>query len=254
MLFRSSSLSESIHIGLGLCDSGWEEGRPPRHFAWANLYDVSTWNQRLDKKEHDCKTDHIDDWPHRTTKFGDDERAVRLSFTPCPHAPQRTRVLHLELLGSMYKDMQHWANFTLASRAPPARPSTTAPRDCTSTSLGSETPFSSLPSASSRVTPLSDADSESTSSADLDVDALSKPPLGALSSRGSRGASTRRLPRAGGSERPPRGHHKTVHRARRAASAASSSYGPPRTPSPSPSFQDSEPLARWRPSRAPSPG
>ena len=35
------------------------------------------------KYVHDCATDHIEDWPDCTRKFGDAERTIRLVFVSC---------------------------------------------------------------------------------------------------------------------------------------------------------------------------
>lgn len=82
---------------------------------------ASNWNDLAwTQQAHDCATDHIDGWgPTGSRTFGDAERAVLLSFTPCPYAPDTTLILHLELVGTVYRRMQNDAGISIP---PPPRP------------------------------------------------------------------------------------------------------------------------------------
>lgn len=115
--FVDPVVGEGLCISIGLCAKSFEAigGRPCR-WAWArprwidNWYDY-TWKSR----NHDCDTDHIESWAEQRKDFGDSERTVRLSFTPCPYVDSGvTLVLNMELLGSVYDDLQLEANAFVA--------------------------------------------------------------------------------------------------------------------------------------------
>ena len=113
--FTNYSTSEKIRLQFGVCTSETSGAR--HHWAWADNRSLSTWTRPWGKRGHDCATDHIDSWPDATRAFGDEERTIRLSFARCVHSPQHTRVVHLELKGRVYEEMQRNANFSIASRS-----------------------------------------------------------------------------------------------------------------------------------------
>ena len=114
--FADAIASEAIGVTLGICTPTPAE-TTPRHWARAERRYLSTWTQPWAKDvAHDCAQDHVDDWPERTREFGDSARTIRLSFAPCPHAPERARVLGLELSGSVYEKIQQNAGVSLSAR------------------------------------------------------------------------------------------------------------------------------------------
>ena len=113
--FSNMITGEEIRIGLGLCTQV-PAGAFPDHWAWAEAISNETWLNPWGKGAHDCATDHIEDWPQRSREFGSPGRTIRLSFAPCPHSPDQTLVLGIELSGAVYEDMQHAAGVSLSSR------------------------------------------------------------------------------------------------------------------------------------------
>ena len=106
---------ESVLIILGTCKKA-STGIRPCHWAWADQRHSTTWTQPWRQYAHDCATDHIEDWPNSTREFGDTERTIRLVFVCCTHAPERTLVLGLELVGSRYEEIQQTADVYLRPR------------------------------------------------------------------------------------------------------------------------------------------
>ena len=106
--FTSTEKIERIMLGLGLCTA---PGGRPAHWAWAQTGHNSSRMEGDRRGEHDCARDHIDTWgPRRTRDFvGDEGRVVRLTFRPCPHTPATTRLVHIELGGPAYEEMQRIA-------------------------------------------------------------------------------------------------------------------------------------------------
>ena len=87
--------------------------------------------------------DHIEDWPDHTREFGDTDRTIRLIFTPCLHAPRnRMLVLGLELVGSVYENIQKNAKIDL----PP--PSSSSRRLIDAVSRGGHSSSTSHPTSS----------------------------------------------------------------------------------------------------------
>ena len=83
---------------------------------------------------HNCATDHIANWPNGAREFGDAKHTIRLVFAPCTHAPERTLVLGLELVGSVYEKIQRDANVYLPlphAGSPPRNVDDSAPSDRT---------------------------------------------------------------------------------------------------------------------------
>ena len=109
---RNAAWIESIRILLGTC----KKGLRPCHWAWADQHHSATWGNPWPNYAHDCAMDHIEDWPNSTREFGDAERAIRLVFMPCKHAPGSTLVLGLELVGRRYEEIQRKANVYLRPR------------------------------------------------------------------------------------------------------------------------------------------
>ena len=112
LAYDSPASSEVIRILLGMCNKLSTEVHPC-HWAWADQHHIATWGQPWPKYVHDCTTDHIANWPNGTREFVDAERTIRLVFTPCTHAPERTLVLGLELVGCRYEEIQKKANIYL---------------------------------------------------------------------------------------------------------------------------------------------
>ena len=54
-------------------------------------------------------------WRGWTKDFGDEERAVRLSFSRCKMNPKHTLVVHIELEGRVYNDMKDELNVAFPS-------------------------------------------------------------------------------------------------------------------------------------------
>ena len=106
---------ESVRILLGTCKKA-STGVRPCHWAWAEQRHSATGTEPWREYAHDCVTDHIENWPDSTREFGDTERMIRLVFAPCKHAPEKTLVLGLELVGSRYKEIQRKANIYLRLR------------------------------------------------------------------------------------------------------------------------------------------
>ena len=105
-------LVESIHVLLGTCNKLSTEAHPC-HWACAGQQNIATWGQLWPEYVHNCTTDHIADWRGGAHDFGDAERTIRLVFVPCTHAPERTLVLGVELVGSRYEEIQKNANIRL---------------------------------------------------------------------------------------------------------------------------------------------
>ena len=105
---------EELRIGLGLCTQV-PTGAFPDHWVWAEGTSNETWLRPWGKGAHNCATDHVEDWPQRSRGFGSPGRTIRLSFAPCPHAPDQTLVLGIELSGEVYEDMQRAAGVSLSS-------------------------------------------------------------------------------------------------------------------------------------------
>ena len=110
-------VNQSLCITFGACVRDSNDG-VQRHWAWAEHKDVRTWKDPWKDYAHDCATDHIEDWPYHARDFGSEECTFRLVFAPCPHAPGRTLVLGLELIGSVYEKLQRESNVYLM---PPSR-------------------------------------------------------------------------------------------------------------------------------------
>ena len=60
----NSLTSEKVVLRLGLCTRAPpSEHRMLPHWAWARPLDESTWPTWKRTHQHDCTTDHVDDWP-----------------------------------------------------------------------------------------------------------------------------------------------------------------------------------------------
>ncbi|KAH9936836.1 HET-domain-containing protein [Epithele typhae] len=125
--FASTASGEMVRVRLGLCNaSSLDE---PRHWAFAEPVHSAMWLQPWAKGAHVCAQDHVDAWPRAGRAFGNAERTVRLAFVRCAHDPGRTRVMRLELGGSVYDAMQREANLFLSDhRASRLARETVAPR------------------------------------------------------------------------------------------------------------------------------
>ena len=113
---ENHALMEFVHIVLGTCIKTSAAPERPCHWAWAERRHRTTWPQGWADYAHNCATDHIQDWSDHTQEFGDAERTIRLVFAPCKHAPERTLVLGLELVGTIYEKIQQNANIFLQPR------------------------------------------------------------------------------------------------------------------------------------------
>ena len=121
LMCENAALIESIRILLGTCTKSVPNDVHPCHWAWAELTHRETWGQLNINYAHDCNTDHIEGWDNNTREFGDAERTIRLMFVPCIHAPQQTLVLGLELVGSVYEEIQQKAKVYLPPHVLPRR-------------------------------------------------------------------------------------------------------------------------------------
>ena len=110
-------VNQSLRITFGACIRDSNDG-VQRHWAWAEHKDVRTWKDPWKDYAHDCAADHIEDWPDHARDFGSEECTFRLVFAPCPHAPGKTLVLGLELIGPVCEKLQREANVYLP---PPLR-------------------------------------------------------------------------------------------------------------------------------------
>lgn len=121
MLQCADSLrGESARICMGVCtDSDASPLDVGRTFHWARAEPAVHANRRNDAWHmgvHDCRADHVDAWPGGAKTFGNDERTIRLSFAPCKYSP-KTRVVHIELLGSVYEQLLREAGLRMPGRA-----------------------------------------------------------------------------------------------------------------------------------------
>ena len=120
--FSDAIKAESVRICLGICtDSDADPLDVGRSFHWARAEPAhggdGAGNGEWSTRPHDCRTDHIDAWPGWEKAFGNTERQIRLSFAHCKHSPRTTRVLHIELEGSVYEELQRSANLFIPKRA-----------------------------------------------------------------------------------------------------------------------------------------
>ena len=113
LMFENVVPLEVVYIVLGACANASTAARPCHHWAWAEHRHRATWGSLSTSYVHDCTNDHIEAWPDRIRDFGDEERTIRLVFAPCTHAPERTLVLGLELVGSVYEKIQRDADLYL---------------------------------------------------------------------------------------------------------------------------------------------
>ncbi|KAH9935222.1 HET-domain-containing protein [Epithele typhae] len=108
--FVNTQISERMWVKMGLCKQASTDDEPV-HWAWGTTVGIAAWNDAWDKP-HDCATDHVDEWEGKWRSFGDEERTIRLSFTQDGHN-KRTRVLHMELDGTKYNELQKQANVSI---------------------------------------------------------------------------------------------------------------------------------------------
>ena len=114
-VFEDVDTGEIIWLVLGTCVQS--PGSPSN---WAKaMVDYATrppgsgWDPPA---SHDCDVHHIKDWRGWTKDFGDAERTIRLSFSPCKLDPERTLVVHVELEGRVYNAMKGRKNVTFPPR------------------------------------------------------------------------------------------------------------------------------------------
>ncbi|PIL26322.1 hypothetical protein GSI_12078 [Ganoderma sinense ZZ0214-1] len=97
-----------IYISFGSCcvqhERDCDVDGPPQ--LWARV-EVLLDHVRTDTFPHDCSEDHVDSesWAPRSKIVGDTERAVRLALMPSTREPDSAFVVHLELLGDVFKEM-----------------------------------------------------------------------------------------------------------------------------------------------------
>ena len=87
----------------------------PAHWAKVVVCWKDNWKEGWDYL-HDCREHHIMAWANWTKDFGDDERAVRLSFSRCRLTPEHTLIVHVELAGHVYDAIKKRTNVELPSR------------------------------------------------------------------------------------------------------------------------------------------
>ena len=119
--FHDPKLNEGLRIRIGMCFGNGSESAPSAgravHWAWAEPQKIENWRDNTwVHREHDCNQDHVDDWPNGSKAFGDDQRRISLSFAPCVHTPETTRVLYIGLSGSVYEERQQRLNVFLPPR------------------------------------------------------------------------------------------------------------------------------------------
>ena len=113
-IFRLGGAAEQIRLDLGLCH---QPNGPPCHWSRVTVQYYGNHTEGIDDPEaHSCYEHHISSWPSYTKDFGDADRTVRISFTPCKRAPTRTLVVHLQLFGHVYEEILREAGVTF----PPA--------------------------------------------------------------------------------------------------------------------------------------
>ncbi|KAH9935209.1 HET-domain-containing protein [Epithele typhae] len=115
LLCQEASIPVRIRIKTGICKRASTD-EAPMHWAWAMTASRKTWYDSWDRP-HDCATDHVDDWKGEQRSFGDEERTVRISFTTDRHN-KKTRVLHVELHGTVYEELQREANVWIGREDP----------------------------------------------------------------------------------------------------------------------------------------
>ncbi|KAH9935168.1 HET-domain-containing protein [Epithele typhae] len=113
--FSNPRLPYGINVKVGLCKRATDE--QPMHWALAAGTEAGTWGRRNRNRPHDCATEHVDDWQEGRRSFGDAERTVLLSFKRDAYNAH-TRVLHIELHGTVYDDLQRLANVWVGRKAP----------------------------------------------------------------------------------------------------------------------------------------
>ena len=123
LMVENRQWQESLWIVLGTCTQRAVSATTDLqgHWAKAVAHYEANWGEEV-KVGHDCAVHHIAAWPGRTKTFGDAERSIRLSFTPCRFAPDATLVLHLELDGDTYSRLRAEAHVSfppLAALEPP---------------------------------------------------------------------------------------------------------------------------------------
>lgn len=98
--FNNISSGESLFIHLGVC--------MPSKAHWAQATIVHGNNvPEAHELGHQCDGDHVDGWPEGQKVFKGEGRQLKLTFVRCLHRPRSTRVLHLDLEGGVYEDLQH---------------------------------------------------------------------------------------------------------------------------------------------------
>ena len=124
MVLRWQSLGtttpEAIWFCLGTCNPSSQASTPVSRWAKTIIFSARNWfeSEAIDARlgNHDCTTDHVEDWPNWEKAFGDSDRTVRLSFRRCSLAPEVTLVMHLELEGRVYKELTMTRNVVFPSR------------------------------------------------------------------------------------------------------------------------------------------
>ncbi|TBU55682.1 hypothetical protein BD310DRAFT_950596 [Dichomitus squalens] len=105
---------DRIWLDLGICKA--DAGAPLCRWSKVTiLYEGSYMPHEDVSRAHDCTKHHIDCWTAQSKDFGDADRTVRVSFTPCKRSPETTRVVHIELFGRVYAQMLLEATITFPS-------------------------------------------------------------------------------------------------------------------------------------------
>ena len=98
--FNETTIGESLFIQLGVCMTS------RAHWAQANIVHAGSNVPDYNEPRHQCDGDHVDNWPDRQKVFESEGRRLKLTFVPCPHRPHSTRVLYLDLEGTVYEELQ----------------------------------------------------------------------------------------------------------------------------------------------------
>ena len=101
--FHNWERGEHIYAGMGTCHG---PNSATRCWARVVIAHVDSCEHVPQADVHDCGEHHIDAWdPVRSKLFGDDQRAIRISFLPSKLDPAGTLLVHLELHGTVFEEM-----------------------------------------------------------------------------------------------------------------------------------------------------
>ncbi|KAH9935233.1 HET-domain-containing protein [Epithele typhae] len=117
---------EGIRLWLAMArPEGAGPDAPAEHYAWAEPENMDNWTggaEYWSEREPQAE-DRVAGWEGMARDFGDEERTVRLSFAPCVFDPETALVLHIELRGTVYEQMQREAGLVIPPRRKALNPS-----------------------------------------------------------------------------------------------------------------------------------